>query len=182
MPAGDPGPEPAPALGYTPVVRAVASVLLLLFGGAVVVWNLPGSEIQRRGVRLARPGLVTVGADQTWSVFAPDPRRVTYAFEARLSYEDGSSSVYRVPLGKPWVGEYRRYRWQKVMEAVVSDSNPHLWPDFAAWVARNRAVSGRSVASVALVRRWYDLLPPGPGPARSDWREYTFFTWRPGSP
>ena len=29
---------------------------------------------------------------------------------------------------------------------------------------------------VVLVRRWYDLLPPGPGPSRGPWQEHAFYT------
>jgi hypothetical protein len=174
-------PAAGPALAYGPVVRAVLSVLLVLFVGAVVAWNLPQSEIRRRSVRVARPGLVTVGADQTWSVFAPDPRPRTIAFEARLTYADGSRGVFSYPSGHPWLGEYRRYRWQKWMESFIADGHSELWADAARWIAAERSGSGaaRRVVHVDLVRRWYDLSPPGVSPGPRVWHEYRFYSWSP---
>jgi hypothetical protein len=43
-------------------------------------------------------------------------------------------------------------------------------------LTRKVTTEGRQPTEVFLVRRWYDILPPGPGPSRGPWQERAFYT------
>jgi hypothetical protein len=75
------------------------------------------------------------------------------------------------------VGSYWDYRWRKWAEWTSTDEHDDLWRPAADWFARRSAAQGRDPVTVTLVRRWRDLLPPGPGPSRGDWQEYAFYTY-----
>lgn len=109
-------------------------------------------------------------------MFAPDPRGLVLALEARVTFADGSSRLWQPPSSDPVIGGYWDYRWRKYVENVRLDVRRELWPELAAYVARHERGSRRPVR-VDLTRRWYELLPPGGRvPLRSPWKEYTFFT------
>ena len=95
---------------------------------------------------------------------------------ARVRYADGARKPSRLPAaaassaatgitgggsgpsGRPWT------------------RHSQLWQPAAAWFARRARAQGREPVSVTLVRRWRELLPPGPGPSRGEWR-YAFYTY-----
>ena len=158
--------------------RAVISVLVAATVLALVLWNLPDdSEIQQQSSRVVRPFMLASGLNQNWGVFAPDPRRQTLDFVARIEYPDGSSETVTVPRGGRLVGGYWDYRWRKWYEWVRTDSHQELWQPAAAWFAGRARRDGKDPVRVTLVRRWYDNLPPGDGPERGPWRESAFYTY-----
>jgi hypothetical protein len=162
-------------LEKAPAGRALISVFLLFTVFSLVVWNLPDSEVKRQALGVVRPYVNAVGLDQNWGVFAPDPRRQTTQLFARVTYADGREETWRVPSGDPVVGEYWDYRWRKWAEWAIADAYDHLWQPAAEWFARRAGEHGE-VEKVVLVRRWYDLYPPGPGPARGEWQEFEYYT------
>ena len=131
----------------------------------------------------ARPIVDVVGINQNWAVFAPDPRLQTLDFEARVTLSDESVRVWKIPAGGPWVGAYRGYRWAKWVENVTVDANrDRLWLATARWAARQFDEPHRHPVRVALVRRWYEVAPPGqPEPVPPAWREYTYFVLNLGT-
>jgi hypothetical protein len=159
-----------------PIGRAVISGALLFILGALVAANIPPSYVQQKLNTVVRPVRDGVGLDQTWSVFAPEPRSQTFGLEARISYSDGSSEVWHVPTGDPFVAEYRTYHWQKWSEFARQDERPYLWGPFALWVARTHIYPDARPTSVTLVRTWIDLLPPGAGILQGPRHEYPYFT------
>ena len=138
---------------------------------------MPDSEIRRLAVRPARPYLDVTNLQQGWGVFAPDPRREVIQVEAWVTYEDGTSSVWRLPRNGTAIGVYRLNRWRKLVEDLIAPGEAGLWRSFAAWIAREHA-SARSVlpVQVDLVRRVARLRPPGPGRSRESWTEEIYFT------
>lgn len=161
-----------------PAGRALVSGLILLLLASIVVGNLPDSRLKAvasHGVDTVRDRL---GIEQAWGVFAPDPRNATFDLRARIAFSDGTTRVWRVPGGNPFLATYRDYRWQKWSEAVRRDDREALWRPFAVWVARDAARDGRTPTEVVLVRRWYDLFPPGPGRSRGPWNEFVFLRLR----
>jgi len=158
------------------VISAVIVVLLL----AVVIGNLPDSALQRDASPYARPLLLATGLDQSWSVFAPDPRSQVIDLQALVGLSDGTGEIWRIPTGGPFVGAYWDYRWRKFEEQLIADAHSELWPAFAGWVAaRGDGRSRVTVSRVELVRRFYDLNAPGRHPAHSPWRSFTFYTLVP---
>jgi hypothetical protein len=163
-------------LESSPAGRAVISGFVVVTLLALVFWNLPDSEIKHRALKVVRPYITALSIDQNWGVFSPDPRRESVELIARVEYADGSEETLGVPRGGDFVGAYWDYRWRKWMEWTRSDSHPNLWDQAARWFARVAARGGGQPVRVTLVRRWYDVLPPGPGPERTDWREFAYYT------
>jgi hypothetical protein len=154
--------------------RALISALIAVVLAAIVIANLPHSALERDGNRAARPFLLATGLDQDWSVFAPDPRSQVIDLEATVVFPGGTGELWRVPAGGPFVGAYWDYRWRKLEENLIADVHSDLWQGFATWVAGQRV---RSVvpSRVDLIRRFYDLYPPGRNPAHSPWRSVAFY-------
>ena len=157
--------------------RVVISAFLLVTVLAVVVWNLPASELRRQALRPLEPYVRATGLDQNWGVFAPDPRRQSVDLLARVTYADGTRGTWRVPRGNDIVGAYWDYHWLKWMEWTISDANNHLWEPAAAFIAREERARGREPVQIELVRRWSDLAPPGARPRSSPWQEATFYSY-----
>jgi hypothetical protein len=155
--------------------RALISFLLVVILAALMVMNMPDSEIKTRLLGLAQPYINSTGLDQDWSMFSPNPRDTVIYVEAHIDYKDGTSSIWSIPT-RPGLWAYSDYRWQKVGEHVRLDANEWMWRPFAAYIGTQARADGREPVRVTLVRRWFQLLPPGPGPDRGPWNEFSFFT------
>jgi hypothetical protein len=161
----------------TALGRIVISILLVVIVITLVTANLPDSRLQRLLLSADHPVLYSVGLDQSWGVFAPDPRRQVVQFRADVTYADGGHASWRVPTGDAFVGEYWDYRWLKWVEyALSADYGLQLWQPAAIYAARKSVVGTHRPMYVKLVSRWYNLQPPGHvrGPHR--WHEHTYFT------
>ena len=159
--------------------RTVLTALLLFTLGAMIVSNLPNSELRRTGLRAAGPFLDVTGLHQNWNLFAPDPRRVTLQLEARIVYDDGQIMTWHPAVGDPVVGVYATFRWRKWASYVVSRSNASaLWAPTADWVARTHRRDGRFPARVVLVRRSYLAPLPGRGTTKPPWQSQVLFSAR----
>jgi len=156
--------------------RIAISVFLLFTVFSVVVWNLPASEVKRKAFKVVKPYITLTSLDQNWGVFSPDPRRISIDMVARVRLADGTEETIRVPRGNDLYGAYWDYRWWKWAEWMRQDAQSQLWKPAALWFARKAASEGKKPTQVVLVRRWYSLLPPGPGPSRGPWNEYSFYT------
>ena len=156
--------------------RIAISVFLVFTVFSLVVWNLPTSEIKRRSLKVVRPYITLTSLDQNWGVFSPDPRRISIDIVARVRYADGGRETLHIPRGNDVYGVYWDYRWWKWAEWIRQDAQDQLWKPAALWFARKAATGGRQPVEVVLVRRWYDLLPPGTGPSRGPWQEHPFYT------
>jgi hypothetical protein len=158
--------------------RAAITGALIFILGSLAAANIPTSYLQLKLNSIVEPVRDSVGLDQTWSVFAPDPRQQTFGLEARITYDDGGAETWVVPTGDPFVAEYRTYHWQKWAEFARADDTQVLWGPLAVWLARTHNGPTRHPAVVTLIRRWYDLNPPGSHPSRGPWHEYTYFSVR----
>ena len=165
-------------LESSPAGRAVISVFVAATVLCLVLWNLPDdSALQRETSRIVRPYMLATGLSQNWGVFAPNPRRETLAFEARVTYADGTTETKTVPRGGLLVGSYWDYRWRKWYEYVRGDDYKGLWQPAAAWFAARAEDEGRQPVRVTLVRRWRASLPPGDGPSHGPWQEDAFYAY-----
>jgi hypothetical protein len=158
--------------------RAAISVFVGVTVLFLVLWNLPDdSALQQESSRVVRPFMLASGLNQNWGVFAPDPRRDTLDFVARIRYADGTSGEIGIPKGGRLIGGYWDYRWRKWYEWVRTNSHEELWQPAAMWFAAQAREGGKDPVRVTLVRRWYHSLPPGPGPSHGPWQEYSFFAY-----
>ncbi len=159
-----------------PVGRAAITGLIIFVLLTLLASNLSDSKLRDWLAGLVEPVRNGLGLDQAWGVFAPDPRSTVYDFEGRIRYADGTIEIWRWPRGDPVIAEYRAYHWQKYAEQVRLDDESGLWEPLAAWLARTHDRPNRHPVEVTLVRRWYDLNPPGHHPSRGPWNSYEFFT------
>lgn len=169
VPANPPAPSLQERLETTTAGRRVLSAVLVLSLAAIAAWNLPSSALREATLPVVEPYVRTVGLDQTWNLFAPDPPRATFEVLARIEYADGSSGTWHPP---------RNDRWRKWLGAARLDSNMSLWIPTAAWIAGHHDHGGRRPVTVTLVRRGRELPPPGSGGAEAEWQELPFFTYR----
>jgi hypothetical protein len=161
----------------SPLGRTVISAFLIFTLGAMIASNLPPSELRRTALKAASPFLDLTGLHQNWNLFAPDPRRVTLQLEARITYADGKRAVWNPPVGDPFVGVYRSFRWRKWAGYVVSRRNASLWAPTAAWVARAHVRDGVYPARVVLIRRSYTAPRPGSADTRQPpWQDEVLYT------
>ena len=80
--------------------RAVITGVMIFILASLVAANIPQtSYLQQKLNSIVQPVRDSVGLDQTWSVFAPEPRRETFALDASITYNDGTSEVWAVPTG-----------------------------------------------------------------------------------
>jgi hypothetical protein len=158
--------------------RAAISLFVSVTVLFLVLWNLPNdSAIQQESSRVVRPFMLATGLNQNWGVFAPDPRRDTLDFVARLDYADGTTGTMPVPQGGRLIGSYWDYRWRKWYEWVRTNSHEELWQPAAVWFAAQARQEGKQPVRVRLVRRWYRSYGPGAGPSRGPWHEFVFFRY-----
>ena len=158
--------------------RAVISAMLVVLLIVVIIMSGQPSTLREEVTGLAAPVTNALGLDQGWGVFAPDPRNISLAFFARITYADGTTETWRLPGGGALFGDYWDYRWRKYLEYLVQDP----WRDltrrqFSSYVAQRMHRDGRSPTRVVLVRRMR-AVRPGEDPPRSPVREQAYYTLR----
>lgn len=153
----------------SPLGRGVLSVLLAVTVGAIVLWNLPTSELRELAVPVVQPYVNAAGLDQRWNLFAPNPPQRTYEVVARIQYSDGSQVLWRSP---------RNDRWRKWLGVIRNDRSRRLWKPTAAWIAGHHDDGGRRTEQVELILRSRDLPPPGSGMPQMVWDEEVFLTYQ----
>jgi hypothetical protein len=141
--------------------RVVISAFVVITVLTVVIANMPPSRLQDLLISADHPYLYGVALDQSWEVFAPDPRRETINVLGRVTYADGSTATWRVHRRNPVIGEYTDYRWLKWAEFVISPSYDELWRPAALYVARHMATPTKRPTHVELVNRYTQLQQPG---------------------
>lgn len=157
--------------------RALISGFIVFTLAAMLVSNLPASELRRTGMKVFDPYLDVSGLHQNWNLFAPDPRRTTLQLEARITFDDGSTTVWHPPVGNPFVGVYRTFRWRKWAGNVLSSTNRELLEPAADWIALMHTTAGRVPVQIELVKRSYVAPALGSGkPARQPWKESVLLT------
>jgi hypothetical protein len=154
--------------------RALSSAALVVAVVVIVLGNMPKVGFLGELREATQPLRSVTGLNQNWRVYSP-PRSLSAYVDAHVDYADGTSSVYSIP-GRRGIGAFVDYRWQKYEEAVRLDTGEPLWADYAKYVADRARAQGKNPVRVTLIRRWADTLPPGPGPVREPWREYTMYT------
>ena len=152
--------------------RALLSGFIAMVLLAMLVSNLPSSELKAETMPVVEPLLDATALTQNWNLFAPDPRNSTLRLAARMTYPDGVTLEWHQPESDPVIGPYRVYRWRKLANNVLSDRRSSLWPDLVAWLASNHRRDGDPPERVVLLRQFYFAPEPGSGDmTRPPWRE-----------
>ncbi len=153
--------------------RVLISIAVVVVIVAVVVLNMPDSQLRSDASRYTLPVVNATGLNQNWAIFS-DPRTISAYVDGRIDFSDGPSSV--VPIStSDWLGAYADYRWQKYEEVIRADSGRPYWHDYAEYLAANARKSGRVPVRVTIFRLYADTLPPGPGPSHGAFEESTMY-------
>ena len=155
--------------------QALINLFLIVTLAAMLVANLPDSEIKARLIAPAQSYLTALGMGQNWGVFAPNPRRDIVYVTADIEYADGTASTWSFPV-RDGVMAYSDYRWQKFGEHLRLDSRRQLWKPFAIYLARQERADGRTPVRVSLARHWTRLPPPGGSMELDPWNEFVFYS------
>ena len=134
--------------------RGVLSAGIALLVACMVIENLPASSLRAAAEPAAATVLAATGVEQHWDIFAPDPRSVSIALEARVVFRDGTRTTWRPPRGSALVGAYWDYHWGKLAEHVSFDRDLNaddLRDGLARFAARQVAGPGREPAQVTLI-------------------------------
>jgi hypothetical protein len=154
--------------------RIVLSVWLVGVIAVMVAGNFSDTGLQGSVREATQPIRTITGLNQAWGVFSPNPRGTSQYVDGRVDFADGTSTTYQIPKRRG-LGAYVDYRWHKYQERIFPDDGAFLWPGYAEYLADLARADGRSPVRVALIRRWSDPLPPGPGPPHGPWHESTIF-------
>jgi hypothetical protein len=159
--------------------RLVISVGVVVALVAIIVVNMPSSQLRKNLSKYTLPIADATGLNQDWSIFS-QPRTLAAYVDARIDFADGSSAFSGISTGH-WFGAYVDYRWQKYEEIIRPDSGRPYWHDYAEYVAAKERTNGRIPIRVTLLRWFADSNPPGPGPAHGPWQEATMYVLNLGS-
>jgi hypothetical protein len=154
--------------------RIVLSLWLVGIVVVMIAGNFYTTGLQGTIRTATQPVRTITGLNQGWGVFAPNPRGTSQYVDGRVDFADGTSTTYLIPKRRG-LGAYADYRWHKYQERIFPDKGAYLWPVYAEYLADRARADGRNPVRVALIRRWSDPLPPGPGPPHGPWYESTIF-------
>jgi len=156
-----------------PYVQGVLTVVLVVVMGAVLLWNLPPGPPREQLRPAVGPLMHSLGLEQDWALFAPDPRSFTVGVYATLTFADGHTERWVPPHNGLFLAPYRTYRWQKYVERVRADDYSGLWEPTARWVAR-QAIG--EVTKVVLTRTFREAKVPGAEGPRPPEGRFDFYT------
>lgn len=169
-------------LGRTPRGRLLLTVFLLITLTAVLISVMPNSTIKSSLLAVARPFQYAVGVDQSWGVFAPNPRRNTSYVFARIERADGSVAARTIPTDRG-LSAYSNYRWRKFGEQLWSPSTSAAdRAGFARWIVDRDLAAGERPVRVTLLRHTRATRAPGPGADYGPWREVAFYSMEVSRP
>ena len=156
-----------------PIGQLVASVLIVLLLLAQVGTHLPGDSALDAKVGDASNTMIrALASEQSWGVFAPNPRGTSLKLEARVYFEDGSRKIWTVPEGSRVLANLRYYRWRKWLERVRDDGYESLWRPTAEWIASLYDDEPSPVARVELVRLFHENTLEDPQPPYEEFVYY----------
>lgn len=168
----DPRPEAdaepvAPAdlpLSETRSGRQLLNVIAVLLLGAMLVSNLPDSELRGQLRLVERPITDVTGLSQNWALFAPNPRSTFLRLRAEIERADGTVEEWTPPVGDRVIGVFRTYRWRKWANGVVAPDASALHRGAAEHLrARFDDPGGSPVVEVRLYRGVHRQPRPGSG-------------------
>jgi hypothetical protein len=124
-----------------------------------IVSNLPDSAIKRTAQPALQSLAVFSGTDQVWTMYAPDPIGRVETLEIHVVMDDGSDRIWSFSQGDRLLGQFHWYHWQKVKEQAIRE--PGIRAGLAKWVVRHLTTPAEKPASVQMVFRGEETLPPG---------------------
>lgn len=155
------------------VGRLLLSVAIAMMLLAEIGTHLPDGAIARSVGPSSYRWLNLTASEQTWEVFAPNPRSVSLRLETLVTFADGSTERWQMPEGAVIGTNLRYYRWRKWLEYVRADAEWLLWDPTARWIASRYDDRSSPVARVELIRHFHANRALDPQPA---WQSFTYYT------
>lgn len=152
------------------LVVSVAVVLVLL---SQIGTHLPPSALSRAVGPTANQTVRLLASEQAWGVFAPNPRTTSLRVEGRVTFADGSTTVWTIPEGPNVGANLRYYRWRKWLERIRSDGYRDIWEPTARWIASLYDDQPSPVVRVDLVRLFRENSLTG---EQAPYNEFTYFS------
>lgn len=156
------------------------SLFILLHLYAMVFWGLPRSNFRSLAVSPVEGYVSTIGLWHSWDMFSPDPLAVVVHVQARIRFQDGSSTTWHFPRMEE-LGLWERFqkeRYRKLRERLRLDAYANGWDDLARHVARLHDTPHNRPVQVILTRLWEPIPPPTRTGGRPD--DYQPRPARPG--
>jgi len=170
--------------GLSRAARIAISAFVAFNLFAIVTWCVPlNSPLVALCRNLSRPYLIFTGLFQKWDMFAPDPSKLNNYVAAVITYRSGATAQWTFPRMEE-LGYFEKYvkeRYRKYAnDNLRLDSNAPIWPDATRYIARINNRPGDPPVSVALVRYWSIVPPPGPNGEEgyAPWSHYAFFQYK----
>jgi hypothetical protein len=137
----------------TPMGKGVITVAILALLATLAYTNLPASAVRAGLEHGFGPAAESLGLNQDWSLFAPDPARRSSWLVAEVELTDGTVRTWRPPdNGEGLWSPYRGYRWRKWSDAVIRHRNrPGMLPSAARFAAGQVTGGDERVAVVRLI-------------------------------
>ncbi len=160
--------------------RKAVTAFLVFHLVAITCWCLPvNSLVPGRVKEVVRPYMLWAGLFQAWDMFAPEPSKLNLYVEARITFRDGQTRVWKFPrmqeLG--FVERYIKERYRKfATERLRVDENAALWPDAARYIARVNNNPANPPVVVELERSWFEIPPEGWN-LPEQWNHFVFYRY-----
>ena len=154
-------------------MQGVLTVVMAAVVGSLLMWNLPAGRAHDAMRPSAGAFVQSVGLEQDWALFAPNPRTYSVGVYATITHRDGRVETWVPPHNGLLLAPYRTYRWQKYVERLRADDYSNLWKPTAEWIARQH---GSDVVKVVLTRTFQDAKVPGDKGPRSKTGRFDFYT------
>lgn len=152
-------------ISQTRAGRRFLNVVAVLLLGAMLVSNLPDSELREQLRVVERPITDVTGLSQNWALFAPNPRSSFLRLRAEVERVDGTVEEWIPPTGDRLVGVYRTYRWRKWANGVVDPDASRLHRGAVAYLRARFDDADAPIAEVRLYRGVHRQPRPGSGEA-----------------
>ena len=150
--------------------KTLVNAFLVVFLFATVVDSMPPiSDTHQWLKETIDPVLDVTGLwQETWRLFAPEIDQTNVIVTARISYDDGSSRMWRCP---DWIKmsiweRFVNFREMEFIDSVHLDENHTVWLSYADYLARTVAHPENPDAEptrVDLVRHLAHVPPPEVG-------------------
>jgi hypothetical protein len=162
--------------------RSIHAVILRLFIllnlTSIFLYGMPSCPSVQFPRQKLRWYVRSVGLDQAWNMFAPNPADTDCEFFVRGTLRDQTSFEWKLPRYSrtDLLHEIVFERGRKFEERVRLDKNKAIWPSVANRIANRIALERGELAEISLVRRWVKVETPYGLKPLSAPKEYVFYT------
>lgn len=144
--------------------RHMISAFILLYLYSVGLCLCHKSLWQQKLIAPVRPLVCLLSLQQNYETYAPNPWSSTMQLDADITFNDGTTAVWRYPRVEAMCGMERiiKDRYRRLLYKSLYQRK-QLWPGFSRYVARINDTSERHPVTVQLVKHTTPVLLPAPG-------------------